>query len=204
MGVHLSFVRSTNLDTWTEEQLRIMSVGGNGRARQFFRQHGFQDHDADKIADKYSSRAAALYRQTLAREAASYDPATHMGSSPKAGEAPGDSGQLGNSGSLAFPQEVASTTNGEQKPETVKSDTGGSLSGNGEAKKPAALPTAAVSKSMLVLGGTKKGSKGKKLGLVKKKEAEVDDSVFSQVCPSSHGWSSLKNYANSCAYFAQH
>ncbi|EIE19297.1 ArfGap-domain-containing protein, partial [Coccomyxa subellipsoidea C-169] len=70
LGVHLSFVRSTTLDTWTEDQLKIMSVGGNGRARQFFKQHGWSELGSDKIEQKYTSRAAQLYRQQLAKDAA--------------------------------------------------------------------------------------------------------------------------------------
>jgi len=67
--VHVSFVRSTTLDTWSEDQLKIMSLGGNGRARAFFKQHGWDDKGADKIEPKYTSRAAQLYKQLLVREA---------------------------------------------------------------------------------------------------------------------------------------
>lgn len=68
LGVHISFVRSTNLDSWTPEQLKIMSFGGNSRAQIFFKQHGWTD--GGKIEAKYTSRAAELYRQILTKEVA--------------------------------------------------------------------------------------------------------------------------------------
>ncbi|KAJ6712064.1 ADP-RIBOSYLATION FACTOR GTPASE-ACTIVATING PROTEIN AGD9-RELATED [Salix purpurea] len=68
LGVHISFVRSTNLDSWNPEQLRTMSFGGNNRAQVFFKQHGWTD--GGKIEAKYTSRAAELYRQILSKEVA--------------------------------------------------------------------------------------------------------------------------------------
>jgi len=60
--------RSTNLDSWSPEQLRTMMFGGNNRAQVFFKQHGWTD--GGKIEAKYTSRAADLYRQILAKEVA--------------------------------------------------------------------------------------------------------------------------------------
>lgn len=68
LGVHISFVRSTNLDSWTPEQLKMMSFGGNNRAQVFFKQHGWTD--GSKIEAKYTSRAAELYKQLLSKEVA--------------------------------------------------------------------------------------------------------------------------------------
>ena len=61
--------RSTTLDTWSEDQLRLMAVGGNQRARTFFKQHGWDEVGSDKIEAKYTSRAAQLYRKQLEKDA---------------------------------------------------------------------------------------------------------------------------------------
>ncbi|KAI2559676.1 ARFGAP2 isoform 15, partial [Pan troglodytes] len=56
LGVHLSFIRSTELDSnWNWFQLRCMQTA-------FFRQHGCTANDANT---KYNSRAAQMYREKI-------------------------------------------------------------------------------------------------------------------------------------------
>ncbi|KZP04275.1 ArfGap-domain-containing protein [Athelia psychrophila] len=71
LGVHITFVRSTNLDSWQLGQLRTMKVGGNTSAKDFFRANGasalLSDSDTRK---KYSSRVAEMYKEELAKRVA--------------------------------------------------------------------------------------------------------------------------------------
>lgn len=63
MGVHKSFVRSTELDKWNWQQLRRMKLGGNSRFEQFLRKYGlFNNGNPDSY---YSSKPAQMYRERL-------------------------------------------------------------------------------------------------------------------------------------------
>lgn len=68
LGVHISFVRSTNLDKWTWDQLRAMVLGGNESAKKFFQSNG--GSAALKSEDrktKYDCEVARKYKIELDR-----------------------------------------------------------------------------------------------------------------------------------------
>ncbi|KAM5305671.1 ADP-ribosylation factor GTPase-activating protein 1 isoform 4-T4 [Glossophaga mutica] len=65
LGVHLSFVRSVTMDKWKDAELEKMRAGGNAKFRQFLESQ--EDYDPCwSLQDKYSSRAAALFRDRVA------------------------------------------------------------------------------------------------------------------------------------------
>lgn len=68
LGVHISFVRSTNLDQWQWEQLRRMKVGGNESAKTFFQRNGGSAAlNSKDPKTKYTSNAAVKYKEELQR-----------------------------------------------------------------------------------------------------------------------------------------
>jgi len=67
MGVHTTFVRSIDLDEWTQRQIDAMRLGGNANARNYFRSHGLTDMHG-KIEKKYTSKAARAYRAELEKQ----------------------------------------------------------------------------------------------------------------------------------------
>ncbi|KAL7700002.1 ADP-ribosylation factor GTPase activating protein 1 [Lotmaria passim] len=69
LGVHLSFVRSSTMDGWTNwkpEKLRQMELGGNRRARLYFEAH---DVPKSPIKARYESLGALRYADLLQAEA---------------------------------------------------------------------------------------------------------------------------------------
>ncbi|CAD6578359.1 MAG: ADP-ribosylation factor GTPase activating protein, ER-Golgi transport [Alectoria sarmentosa] len=66
-----STIRSTNLDVWQWDQLRIMKVGGNESATKYFQSHGGTAALASKDPKtKYTSTAATKYKDELKKRAA--------------------------------------------------------------------------------------------------------------------------------------
>jgi len=66
MGVHISFVRSVDLDEWTQRQMDAMRLGGNGPAREFFRKYGCSNLH-QKAEQKYRGKAAVNYRAHIVK-----------------------------------------------------------------------------------------------------------------------------------------
>lgn len=69
LGTHITFVRSAFMDTWSKLDMSRMVEGGNGKARTFFKDHGWHDFNGFH-ADKYSGRIGASYKTKLERAVA--------------------------------------------------------------------------------------------------------------------------------------
>merc|ERR1712048_786456 len=67
LGVHLSFVRSVAMDSWTPKQIAAMEKsGGNAKLLEYFEARGI--NKSMKIATKYNTQQAAYYRERLSQE----------------------------------------------------------------------------------------------------------------------------------------
>ncbi|KAI8807847.1 hypothetical protein BJ742DRAFT_299928 [Cladochytrium replicatum] len=64
LGVHRSFVRSVQMDDWRDDQIKRMQLGGNEKARKFFKSH--PDYvEGLSIQEKYESNFALDYKDKL-------------------------------------------------------------------------------------------------------------------------------------------
>ncbi|KAI5083080.1 hypothetical protein GOP47_0002823 [Adiantum capillus-veneris] len=64
LGVHISFVRSVSMDTWTDIQLKKMECGGNAALYDFLWRRSGVPKDAN-VVEKYNSEAARVYRDRI-------------------------------------------------------------------------------------------------------------------------------------------
>lgn len=66
-----SFVRSVTMDKWKDIELEKMKAGGNAKFREFLEAQ--EDYEPNwSLQDKYSSRAAALFRDKVRIELACF------------------------------------------------------------------------------------------------------------------------------------
>ena len=66
LGVHISFVRSIAMDSWTEQQLQIMKGGGNAACNEYLQSKSNGSITArTPIRQKYDNPHAQLYKEVL-------------------------------------------------------------------------------------------------------------------------------------------
>lgn len=63
LGVHITFVRSIAMDSWTPAQLKVMKAGGNDKMNSYLYAKGISK--TASIKEKYDSDAAALYKEVI-------------------------------------------------------------------------------------------------------------------------------------------
>ncbi|KAJ8754041.1 hypothetical protein K2173_001939 [Erythroxylum novogranatense] len=63
LGVHISFVRSVTMDSWSEIQVKKMESGGNDKLNAFLAQYGIPKET--DIVTKYNTNAAGIYRDRI-------------------------------------------------------------------------------------------------------------------------------------------
>ena len=73
IGVHISFVRSLNMDSWNEQQQSRMRAGGNTKLRDYLRACGMPNEYTLRggpcVRDKYHTESAAAYRTHIEKVA---------------------------------------------------------------------------------------------------------------------------------------
>ena len=72
LGVHISFVRSVAMDSWTQDQIQLMRLGGNEKCNSFLSKYNALCKKANgkesDIHSKYNSAPACLYKDRLKAE----------------------------------------------------------------------------------------------------------------------------------------
>lgn len=79
LGTHISFVRSVDMDSWTNEQIKIMKLGGNQQCNQFLQEYTNLDPYKTSIREKYDNSVAQIYKDIIkARATGSSEPSTEQ------------------------------------------------------------------------------------------------------------------------------
>eukprot|EP01031_Cornospumella_fuschlensis_P029584 gene29584-35713_t len=94
LGVHISFVRSVSMDSWTEKQINMMRTGGNDKCIAFLQSYNVAKNTPINV--KYNTPAAHLYRDRLNAEVNGLPLPTELpklSPSQSASSTPGSSGK---------------------------------------------------------------------------------------------------------------
>lgn len=98
LGVHISFVRSIAMDSWTDQQLALMKKGGNDACASYLKQRGIMP--GTPIKQKYDNEHAQLYKEVLkARVAGLPEPTSLPPSAPRSSGSVGSTRSVGSAGS---------------------------------------------------------------------------------------------------------
>ena len=65
-GLQISVIRSVQVDSWTEKQVKYLSLGGNNKFKEFLSEYKIEQSSSFEL--KYKSKAAAYYRNNLKNE----------------------------------------------------------------------------------------------------------------------------------------
>lgn len=69
MGTHISFVRSTTFDQWSEQNMKKMIAGGNSKATEYFAKYGMRINKCKSHTEFYDGKVARRYKEMLEKEA---------------------------------------------------------------------------------------------------------------------------------------
>ena len=65
-GLQISVIRSVQVDSWTEKQVKYLSLGGNNKFKEFLSEYKIEPTSSFDL--KYKSKAAEYYRNNLKNE----------------------------------------------------------------------------------------------------------------------------------------
>jgi len=96
LGVHISFVRSVTMDSWTADQIKLMRMSGNEKFNNFLAQYDALAKQGGRtnINNKYNSPAASLYKDRLEAELAGRPLPTQLPAARSSGGSGGVSGSV--------------------------------------------------------------------------------------------------------------
>jgi len=195
LGVHLSFVRSVQMDSWNERQLTAMEKsGGNQRLVDFFRDRGIEKNM--RIATKYNTKQAAYYRERLTRlldgktepppDPGRYDPATGGSEAQGAEPLPGETTDQYNERQARLREEARERlrqkfgNQGLGSAGSPSNTAGGGYGGGGDGA------LGALGGAVGAVGGLVGGIAGGAIGFLKEKVVE-NDSLHSSIRSSVGG-----------------
>jgi hypothetical protein len=97
LGVHITFVRSIDMDSWTDKQMSHMKKGGNEKCNSYLQKNGIGPRTP--IKQKYESDVAQLYKEILkARVEGTPEPTVLVKKAPRRQESGGGMSGMGGGG----------------------------------------------------------------------------------------------------------